>query len=286
MVGDKLLARKRQGIAQTGQDMTDTRTDHRHLPAVEPAEGLYELPRKLMVIAKHYPDGYEISDHSHYSAQLEYASYGVMKVMTERGVWIVPPQRAVFIPANMAHTSSSAGDIWLCNLLIQPDAAPGLPQDCCVVVVPPLLRELLLHAVDLPRQYEPGGPDERVMEVILDLVQRLTMAPLDLPLGTDDRLRRVYDGLVRDPADSRTLEEWGHVVGASERTLARLFRAQTGLGFRQWRQQFRILEAIERLGRGEPVTTVALDLGYESPSAFITMFKKALGKTPGQYLRG
>ena len=120
----------------------------------------------------------------------------------------------------------------------------------------------------------------------MDLVQQLEVAPLDLPIGRDDRIRRVYDGLVQDPGDSRTLKEWGHVVGASERTLARLFLAHTGLGFRQWRQQFRILEAIQRLGCGEPVTTVAFELGYESPSAFITMFRKALGKTPGQYLRG
>ena len=266
--------------------MTDATTSRSHVPAVKPDEGLYELPRKLMVIAKHYPEGYEISGHKHYSAQLEYAAHGVMKVTTERGVWVVPPQRAVFIPANMTHTSSSSGDIQLCNLLIQPDIAPGLPEDCCVVAVPPLLRELLLHAVTLPRLYKPNSPDGRVMDVILDVVQDLDVAPLDLPIGTDDRLRRIYEGLTEEPGDNRTLHEWGHAVGASERTLARLFRTQTGMGFRQWRQQLRILEAIERLGRGEPVTTVALNLGYESPSAFITMFRRALGKTPGQYLRG
>jgi AraC-like DNA-binding protein len=266
--------------------ITGAYISHTQTQSVEPDEGLYELSRRLMLISKRYPDGYAVSHHSHYSAQLEYASYGVMKVRTETGVWIVPPQRAVFIPANMAHESSSRGDIWLCNLLVQAGAAPRLPTDCCVVAVPPLLRELILHAVDLPREYELGGPDERVMEVILDVVQHLEVAPLDLPIGTDDRLRRIYEGLALHPEDNRTLAEWGHAVGASERTLARLFHGQTSMGFRQWRQQFRILEAIERLGRGEPVTTVAFDLGYDSPSAFITMFRKALGKTPGQYLRG
>lgn len=265
--------------------MTAPKIDNRQVPEVDPDEGLYELPRDLMVISKHYPDGYSISSHSHYSAQLEYAAYGVMKVTTEHGVWVVPPQGAVFIPANMEHTSSSPGDIWLCNLLIQPQAAPGLPTECCVVAVPPLLRELLLHVVDLPHEYEPGSSHERVMAVILDLVQKLEVAPLDLPIGSDDRLRRIYECLVRHPKDNRTLAEWGHEVGASERTLARLFLAQTGMGFRQWRQRFRILEAIQRLGRGEPVTSVAFDMGYESPSAFITMFRKVLGKTPGQYLR-
>lgn len=256
-----------------------------HAQAVEPAEGLYELPRRLVVLALHYPDGYSISLHRHYSAQLEYAAFGVIKVATRQGVWCVPPLRAVFIPAHMEHQSSSSGSISLCNLLIRPEAAPGLPKDCCVVNVPPLLRELILHAVTLPRLYEPGSADERVMDLILDVVQTLEAAPLDLPIGTDDRIRRIYEGLAETPDDNRSLEDWGHVVGASARTLARLFCSQTGMGFRQWRQQFRVLEAIDRLGRGEAVTTVALDLGYESPSAFITMFKKALGKTPGQYFR-
>jgi len=123
------------------------------------------------------------------------------------------------------------------------------------------------------------------MEVILDMTQNLEIAPLDLAIGTDPRLQKIYEGLVEKPDSNRSLESWGHLVGASARTLARLFRRETGMGFRQWRQQFRILEAIERLGRDEPVTTVALDLGYESTSAFITMFKRALGKTPGQYFR-
>jgi len=255
------------------------------IQAVEPAEGLYELPRKLLVLAKHYPDGYSISLHRHYSAQLEYAAFGVMKVATRHGIWCVPPRRAVFVPAHMEHQSSSTGSISLCNLLIRPEAAPGLPKDCRVVTVPPLLRELMLHAVTLPRLYEPGTADERVMDLILDVVQTLEAAPLDLPIGADDRIRKIYEGLTERPDDNRGLEDWGHLVGASARTLARLFRRETGMGFRQWRQQFRILEAIERLGRDEPVTTVALDLGYESTSAFITMFKRALGKTPGQYFR-
>jgi AraC-like DNA-binding protein len=264
---------------------TKSSANQSNVEAVEPVEGLFELPRKLVVLAKHYPNGYSISFHSHYSAQLEYASLGVMKVMTRKGIWCVPPQRAVFIPAHMEHQSSSSGGISLCNLLIQPDAAPGLPEDCCVVTVPPLLRELMLHAVTLPRLYEDGSAEERIVDVILDMLQGLESAPLDLPIGSDARIRRVYEGLSENPDDNRSLESWGHMVGASGRTLARLFRSQTGLSFRQWRQQLRILEAIDRLGRGDSVTTIALDLGYESPSAFITMFKKALGKTPGQYFR-
>ncbi len=123
------------------------------------------------------------------------------------------------------------------------------------------------------------------MNIILDLVQTLKIAPLDLPIPTDVRLRKISKTLTVNPGDNRTLVDWGKSVGATNRTLARLFRSETGMSFRQWRQQLRIIESLRRLGREEQVTTVALDLGYDSPSAFIAMFKKALGKTPGQYFK-
>jgi AraC-like DNA-binding protein len=161
-----------------------------------------------------------------------------------------------------------------------------LPQECCVVSIPPLLRELILHAVAMPRLYRPNSLEERIMNIILDLVQTLKVAPLDLPMPQDTRLQMISQTLAKNPADNRSLEGWGSKVGATSRTLTRLFRSETGMSFRQWRQQVRILEALKRLGGKELVTAVALDLGYDSPSAFIAMFKKALGKTPGQYFKG
>jgi AraC-like DNA-binding protein len=112
-----------------------------------------------------------------------------------------------------------------------------------------------------------------------------TPVSLDLPIPGDERLQRIFAGLTENPADNRTLEDWGKTVGATSRTLARLFRSETGMSFTQWRQQVRILEGLRRLAREEPVTAVALDLGYDSPSAFIAMFRKALGKTPAQYFK-
>lgn len=123
------------------------------------------------------------------------------------------------------------------------------------------------------------------MDVIYDTIQTLEPAPLNLPIAQDIRLQKIYAALCDNPADNRTIEDWGRRVGATGRTLRRLFRSQTGLSFQQWRRQFRILEAMERLEAGQPVTNVALDLGYDSTSAFITMFKKKLGTTPGQYFR-
>jgi AraC-like DNA-binding protein len=137
--------------------------------------------------------------------------------------------------------------------------------------------------MSLPRLYPLKGPEERLLAVILDQIRIMRIAPLELPIPENVWLKKIYKRLSSSPEDNRKLEDWGKMVGATGRTLARHFRLETGMTFGQWRQQIRILEALKRLGMKESVTTVALDLGYDSPSAFISMFKKALGKTPGQY---
>ena len=244
-----------------------------------------KVPRPIVAMAKDFPNGHLIPFHQHDRSQLLYASSGVMTVTTVKGIWVVPPLRAVWIPALTDHQIGCSGKLSMRTLYIIPGVASKLPEECCVVSVPPLLRELILHAVTLPRLYELNGLEERIMNLILDLVQILKVAPLELPMPTDLRLKKISETLTVNPGDNRTLEDWGKSVGATDRTLARLFRFETGMSFRQWRQQMRILESLRRLGREEQVSTVALDLGYNSPSAFITMFKKALGKTPGQYFK-
>ena len=244
------------------------------------------VPRAIVAFARDYPSGHLIAFHQHTRSQLLYASSGVMTVTTAGGIWVVPPLRAVWVPGLTGHQIVPSGNLSMRSLYIMPEATAGLPRQCCVVSVPPLLRELILHAVTLPCLYEPDSPDERMMNVILDLIQTLKVDPLALPIPSDVRLQKISGILAQNPADNRTLEEWGKMAGATSRTLTRLFRSETGLSFSQWRQQFRILEALRRLGRGQAVTTVALELGYDSPSAFIAMFRKALGKTPGQYFKG
>ncbi len=209
-----------------------------------------------------------------------------MSVSTEMGIWVVPPERAVWIPADTRHEVRSFGRLSMRTLYIKRDTASGLPAECCVVGISSLMRELILHAVGVPDLYDPDGPDGRIMAVILDQVERLPVAPLALRIPRDPRLKRIYNALMENPGDNRSLEEWGRHIGAAGRTLTRLFQAETAMTFRQWRRQLRILEALKRLGRKEAVTNIAMDLGYDSPSAFISMFKKALGKTPGQYFKG
>lgn len=254
--------------------------------SITSVEDLLNIPRPVVAMAKEFPDGHLIAFHQHSRAQLLYASSGVMTVTTTSGMWVVPPLRAVWIPGQISHQILASGQVSMRTLYVHPGIDAGLPEGCCVVSVTPLLRELILHVMDIPPLYALDGPDERLMKVILDQIRGMDVAPLELPIPNDPRLKKIYEHLAMRPEDNRTLEEWGKLAGATGRTLARHFRMETGMSFGQWRQQCRILEALKRLAMGEPVTTVSLELGYESPSAFIAMFKKALGKTPGQYFAG
>lgn len=226
---------------------------------------------------------HRVAMHRHRRAQLLFASRGVMQVTIPDGIWVVPPQRAVWVPSGVDHEVNSSGAISLRNMYFVQEICDGLPTSCCVVTVPPLLRELILHAVQLPPLYDEEGPDGRLMQVILDQIRALPVAPLHLPLSEEPRVRAITDALQTDPSDSRSLEEWGHQVGASARTLARLFLNETGYTFGQWRQQARLLSALEGLAQGQPVSVIANELGYENQSAFIAMFRKALGKTPRRF---
>jgi AraC-like DNA-binding protein len=149
--------------------------------------------------------------------------------------------------------------------------------------VSPLLRELIVRATALPVLYDEKGPDGRLMQMILDEIATLQTLPLDLPMPQDKRLSKLCKALIDDPADDRTLDQFADSFNASARTLARLFRSETGMSFGAWRQQLRLMEAVRRMAAGAPVTTVALDLGYASPSAFAAMFRKSLGVPPSRY---
>jgi len=183
----------------------------------------------------------------------------------------------------MDHAVASRGTLSLRSLYFDAGVVEGLPTTCMVVTISPLLRQLSLAALSLPALYDEQGEDGRLISVLLDQLRTISTTPLHLPTSDDPRLSPIITALSRDPSDGRGLNEWAREVGASTRTLSRLFSEQTGMSFRQWRQQVKLLEAIGRLANGEQVTTVALDLGYDSQSAFIAMFRKALGTTPGKY---
>ncbi len=247
---------------------------------LEQTEPLTALVRAY---AQTYPKGFDIPLHRHAWGQLIYARAGVMTVTAAGpappGSWVVPPQRAVWVPAETDHWIRCGTRLSMRTLFVAPESR-AMPVSCCVVNVRPLLRELILACVEAP-----GGARRRqlITALILNEIRAATVAPLHLPEPADPRLLRITGALRQQPGDPRTLTAWASEAGASTRTLSRLFLAETGMTFRQWQRQARLLAALVRLAEGAPVTTLAFDLGYESPSAFISAFRRALGKTPRRY---
>ncbi len=241
------------------------------------------IPRAVTWRSSDLTAGHLISPHNHARAQLLYAISGVMTVSTDNGIWVVPPHRAVWVPQGRDHGIRANTALSLRNLYFHPREISNLPDELCVVAVPGLLRELILEMFALPALYDEQGADGRLVQVIIDRIRALDAVPLHLPLPASSAASRVAQAVTNDPADSRSIEDWAVYAGTTGRTLARRFLHETGMSFGQWRQQARLLEAMRLLADGVPVTTVAMDLGYSSQSAFIAMFRKALGKTPGKY---
>lgn len=225
----------------------------------------------------------ELPVHRHRKGQLVLAARGSVTCEVPSGLWIVPPHGAVWIPGGMPHTNRVSLNGRICLLFVEPDAA-ALPASCCTLSVSPLLRELILRLVELPQSYSTDGPTGRLVAVLLDELVQMPAEQLHLPITAEPRLRRIADALMNDPSDRSTMAEWARRVSIGERTLARLIVGETGMTFGRWRQQLHIVIALQRLSAGTTVQVVAQDLGYESVSAFITMFKKVLGKPPARYL--
>jgi AraC-like DNA-binding protein len=253
------------------------------MPAKRTQEELQDVPRPLAALAGEYAAGGVEPAHSHRRAQLLYASKGVMSVLTEGGGFVVPPQRAVWVPAGMKHEMRCRDALSLRTLYIDSQSSPRLPRECCVIEVSELLRALILAAIDFPVEYDIGGREGRIMALILDEIAVMPVVPLCAPMPVDARLARICRALFKEPAQAQGLAHWARAAGMSRRTLTRLFRRETGMSFAAWRQHVRLLEALSRLAAGQPVTAVALDVGYQSPSAFTARFRRTFGTTPTHY---
>jgi AraC-like DNA-binding protein len=233
--------------------------------------------------AVRHTSGYAIPAHSHDWHQLIYASEGVMCVHTAQGDWVVPPNRAVWVPANFEHGIEMAGTVLVQTLYFSVDISGALPGRCCAVNVSPLLRELIIYTIALGT-LDCNVPEQfRLTGVLLDQLMILPTIPLRLPFPADERAKRAAAWLRAHPEDPGLIKQMAKRAAASPRTLERLFQKETGMTFGRWRQQLRLLHALRLLAARRPVTAIALDVGYDSPSAFIAMFKRALGTTPHRY---
>jgi AraC-like DNA-binding protein len=237
----------------------------------------------IVTLTYDYTPGHVVPLHFHDRDQLVFASRGVMTVRTESGAWVVPAHRAVWIPERVAHTIAMSGRVAMRTLYLKAKLADSLPRACCVLNVTPLLRELILHACACGRLSRRSAGQRHLVDVILDQLRIIEVAPLQLPLPEDARARRVADTLLAEPWDGRSLAEIARGSGASARTLERLYLESTGMTFGKWRQQLRLMHALRLLGAGAKVTHAALEAGYSTPSAFIVAFRREFGTTPSRY---
>ena len=239
--------------------------------------------RAVAAMPKDFPPGSHVPPHRHPRAQLLYAVAGIMRVSTPEGSWVVPPHRAVWIPPETEHEITMSGAVAMRTLYIDPRASSGSPARCTVLAVPPLLRELILAAMQEPVEYPSGSRGDAIAALLLHEINAVEAEPLHLPLPRHPRLAAVCRRVVERIGGDETLDALARDAGLSTRTLARLFQRETGMSFLAWRQQARLAEALTRLASGQPSTLVAQDVGYASPSAFAAMFRRMLGTTPARY---
>lgn len=242
-----------------------------------------QLP--AIAVAVDFADGDIIPAHSHTCPQLLYAVTGVMVIEADTGQWVVPPTRGVWLQAGVAHKIRMRGDVQMRSIFVAPNAQVDLPHADCVIDVPPLLRELILAATKIALPYDLESRDGRVMRLLLDELRSLPVLPFHLPWPSDLRILRVCQTLAAHPHDATTATEWSARLAMSLKTFHRQFQRSTGITFGRWRQQARLLKALEALAQGQSVLAVALQHGYQSQSAFAAAFKQQFGVSPSAFYR-
>lgn len=243
----------------------------------------HQDPFVVRCLSVRYPDGHTTPRHAHPRAQLVFAATGAVAAETAEGLWIVPPGRAVWIPPGREHRLTLWGRAWLRTLYLP--AVRGMPRSPTVTRVSPLLRELVAHVVACGGLRRERPEDRRLAAVLRDQLRALDQPAIDLPLPRDARALAVARRLLAEPGNGSPLAELARGSGASPRTLERLFRQETGTSLGRWRRQVRLVHALRRLAEGHTVERVARETGYSTPSAFIAMFRRVYGVSPGRSFR-
>jgi len=243
----------------------------------------HDADRATVAMDVDYPDGSSTGWHAHPRAQLLHAIEGVMTIRSDQGTWVVPPSRALWLTAGMEHEVRMSGAVKIRTVFVDASAFPHLPGQSGVVSVSPLLRELIVAAAHIPVDYPNGGREERLMRLLIDEIREADLLPLHLPTPAEPRIGRICNCLLANPADGSTAAQWARQTGITARTLHRLFLRETGMTFAQWRDQARLLFALQRLARKDRIIDVAFDCGYASQSAFTAMFRRHFGRPPSAF---
>ncbi|QXI30618.1 AraC family transcriptional regulator [Pseudomonas vanderleydeniana] len=243
-----------------------------------------DLPRVITAFSRDQAAGSYNAPHSHPRGQFLYASKGLMRVASENGIWYIPPQRGLWIPAGVVHDQVMLSDTRMRTIYVERSQAERFGERVKVIEVDTLLRELILALAEQPMLYPDDLPNRSIVALILHKLEHSRTVPLEIPWPQDRRLAAICQQILEEPAESRTIEQWSEVVGASTRTLIRLFIRETGITYRQWVQQVRVARALTLLEAGEPINRIADSLGFASPSAFSAMFRRLLGESPRDYL--
>lgn len=222
------------------------------------------------------------SPHTHRKGQLILSLRGAVSCEVEDALWLVPPGHAVWVPGEIPHSCRITKNADTCFLFIEPGAAV-MPETCCTLAITPLVRELVLYLTEQGQVYPPDSKTARLAAVLLENIPDMPVKALHLPVSDHPKIRKMAEALFNEPDDRRTLKQWAAHLAISERSLARRIKEVTGMSFGRWRQQLHLMIALSHLAEGQSVQRVAGMLGYDSVSAFITMFRKALGKSPTQY---
>jgi AraC-like DNA-binding protein len=243
-------------------------------------KNLDDAPRPVAAMAKAWNDGDSIPLHLHRRGQLIHAMTGIMRIETENAAWIVPPALALWMPPQYPHSMVMRGRLEMRTVYIDDQVCPGLPDRPTLIEIGPLLHQLILAALEEPLDYDEAGRGGQIAQLILTELGRMQERRMAVPMPRDPRALRVARRLLENLESDENLDDWAATSGASRRTLARLFRAETGFSFTEWRARLRAIDGLARLATGASVASVASSVGYASPSAFSAMVRRNFGRPP------
>lgn len=251
-----------------------------------PSPPCSRAPRAALVAVKaSFPPGFRSAWHCTDRAQLIYPSRGVMTISTRSGSWVVPPMRACWLPAAAGHAVETTTGLEMHSIYC--DRLPGLmPESCGIVPVTPLLREMILALGEMPADIPGSTLGEKIDAWLAGQLAPQSPPLLLLPTPSSRPLQRLAEALQENPADRRTLKQWASALATTPRTLSRAFAREMQMPFTEFRRQVRLRASLVKLGQGQPVTTVALDLGFSSAANFIATFRRTTGQTPKAYFKG